>query len=125
MTDLEKVINAIQICYTLGHNCTECQFFSEDDCNDKLMQDVLALLKAQEPRVLTLDDALEADVCWLEKKGDDRVWPCKVGGGEKWVAVWRFDQETTVMRRDEYGKRFRCWTAQPTDEQRKAVKLDG
>lgn len=49
MTDLEKVINAIQICYTLGHNCTECQFFSEDDCNDKLMQDVLALLKAQEP----------------------------------------------------------------------------
>jgi hypothetical protein len=49
MADLEKVIKAIEVCYTLGHNCTECPLFSEDDCNDKLMKDVLSLLKAQEP----------------------------------------------------------------------------
>ena len=78
-------------------------------------------LKAQEPRVLTLAEALEADVCWLEKKGDDRVWPCKVGGGEKWAAIWRFDQEPMAVLRDEYGKLFRCWSARPTEEQRKAA----
>ena len=88
------------------------------------MENALSLLKALEPRVLTLDEAMVTDVCWLEKKGDDRSWPCEVGVGEKWVAVWRFDQETTVMRRDEYGKQFRCWSAEPTKEQRKAVKWD-
>ncbi len=48
MVDREKVIKAIEICYTLGHNCTECPLFSEDDCNDKLMHDALTLLKEQE-----------------------------------------------------------------------------
>lgn len=45
MPDREKVIKAIEICYTLGHNCTECPLFPEDNCNDKLMHDALALLK--------------------------------------------------------------------------------
>lgn len=48
MTDRGKVIKAIEICYTLGHNCTECPLFTEDDCNDKLMHDALTLLKEQE-----------------------------------------------------------------------------
>lgn len=90
----------------------------EGSGNDKTIDRAVKLLKEQEPRVLTLDEAMGTDVCWLEKKGDDRVWPCEIGGGEKWVAVWRFDQETTVMRRDEYGKKFRCWSARPTVAQR-------
>ena len=49
MTDREKIIKAIEICYTKGHKCTECPLFSEDDCNDKLMYDALTLLKAREP----------------------------------------------------------------------------
>ena len=56
MADREKVIKAIEICYTLGHNCTECPFFTVDDCNDKLMHDALALLKVQEWHMLTEDD---------------------------------------------------------------------
>ena len=51
MMDREKVIKAIETCYTLGHNCTECPLFPEDDCNDKLMLDALALLKEQEERI--------------------------------------------------------------------------
>ena len=49
MPDRRKVIKAIEICYTVGHNCTECPFNSEDECNDMLMRDVLALLREQEP----------------------------------------------------------------------------
>ena len=48
MADREKVIKAIEVCYILGHNCTECPLFFEDDCSDKLMHDALALLKTQE-----------------------------------------------------------------------------
>ena len=101
--------------------------FSEEQAEaaDKILRYVYSRIIAQPavpglPRVLTLDEALEADVCWLEKKGDDRVWPCKIGGGEKWAAIWRFDQEPMAVPRDEYGKLFSCWSARPTEEQRKA-----
>lgn len=102
--------------------------FSEEQAEaaDKILRYVYSRIIAQPavpglPRVLTLDEALEADVCWLEKKWDDRVWPCKVGGGEKWAAIWRFDQEPMAVPRDEYGKLFRCWSARTTKEQRKAA----
>lgn len=101
--------------------------FSEEQAEaaDKIIRYAYSRIIAQPavpglPRVLTLDEALEADVCWLEKKGDNRVWPCKIGCGEKWAAVWRFDQEPMAVPRDEYGKLSRCWSARPTDEQRKA-----
>ena len=49
MADREEIIKAIEICYTEGHNCTECPFFYKDECIDELMRDVLALLREQEP----------------------------------------------------------------------------
>lgn len=48
MLDREKIIKAIEICYSGKHNCTECELFYEEDCNDKLMRDALELLKEQE-----------------------------------------------------------------------------
>lgn len=48
MIDRGNVIKAIEICYTVGHNCTECPLFNGGECNDRLMQDALALLKEQE-----------------------------------------------------------------------------
>lgn len=47
-----EIIKAIETCYTVGHNCTECPLFAEDDCNDKLMRDALELLKEQEPKLV-------------------------------------------------------------------------
>ena len=49
MNDREKIIKAIEICYTEGHNCTECPLFDEDECNDMLMRNAMELLKEQEP----------------------------------------------------------------------------
>ena len=57
--DKEKVIKAIEICYTLEHSCTECPLFSEDNCNDKLMHDALALLNEQEERIGVLTRAIK------------------------------------------------------------------
>lgn len=47
MTNLDKVIKAIEICYTPEYNCSECPFFQEDDCDNKMMHDVLTMLKAK------------------------------------------------------------------------------
>lgn len=49
MADREKVVKAIEICYFGEHNCTECELFYVEDCNDKLMRDALELLKPVEP----------------------------------------------------------------------------
>lgn len=55
MTEREKVIKAIEICYSEKHNCTECELFYVEDCNNKLMRDVLRLLKEQEPKLVKVD----------------------------------------------------------------------
>ena len=57
MPDREKVIKAIEICNSEKHNCTECELFYVEDCNDKLMRDVLELLKEQESERVEIVDS--------------------------------------------------------------------
>jgi len=62
MTDVEKVIRGLECCIT--DRCEDCPY--EDICYgdnevelfDTLARDALALLKAQEPRVMTLEEVL-------------------------------------------------------------------
>ena len=51
----QEIIKIIERCYEVGYNCTECPLFSEDECEDKLMHDVLAFLKEQEAVVRCKD----------------------------------------------------------------------
>lgn len=69
----------------------------------------LALLKAQEPRLVTIDDFKDADEC-----GYITAW-CEASNG-------LFAECITVGALEE--KDFRYWTSKPTDEQRKAVKRE-
>ena len=92
------------------------------------VNDALALLKEQEPRVMKLEDvkAFGWDYCYLEEErlpgkeyrtvcGDYALtcitWPC--------VASMRIQYGD-----NNYGKKWRCWTAKPTDKQRQAVKWE-
>ena len=123
----KKALLGLECC--MDGRCQECPYYppgcggTSDDVpiRSAVIQDVLAALAALEPRVLTLEDALEADVCWLEIEGSDRVPPCRIGGGVKCVTIRRFDQVPEAALLDEYGKLFRCWSARPTEEQRKAA----
>ena len=81
------------------------------------------LLKEQEARVMTLEEvkAFDWDYCYLEEErlpgkeycGDYALtcitWPC--------VTSMRIQHGD-----DSYGKKWRCWSAKPTDEQRQEVK---
>ena len=86
----------------------------------------LELLKEQEPRVLTHDEAIalpEGTPVWFEEctdAGQTFLGPmiCHGNGlyGNRFMQV---DAKQLYWR----GRRF--WNARPTDEQRKAVKWDG
>lgn len=90
-------------------------------------EDALELLKEQEPRVIDISEiytAKKLDV-WLEDKSDI-VHPIMLIETEMTnKSQTAFFYPMLVRPIKAYGKTWRCWTARPTDEQRKAVKWDG
>lgn len=133
MTDREKVIKGLECCLNADVNDCEmdCPYFN--DCggfysnNTALIADALALLKAQEPRVMTLDElqALQRqDVVWLEDANKEAIIPGIVITALK--KEWQFMTFTGYsglfcVSCVDYGKRWRCWTSRPTEEQREAI----
>lgn len=117
MTDREKVIKGLECC-CIHVNCAAdggCPYRSEthENCLDTAIKDALALLKAQEPRVMTLEDFENNPSvdqygclpCWMEYREEPK---------------WDGWAEATVHTCVEHGRR--PWTSRPTDEQREAEK---
>lgn len=110
-------------------------------CIDKLMDCALALIQRQKarideleaarmPRILTLDEITKHDgpvyVTWQDpESGCWAVCPPKED-------IYRFREWDTLsfsggpvnQPKMKYGKTWRCWTQQPTKEQREAVPWD-
>ena len=118
MTDREKVIKGLECCLGKGQKrgmCEDCPYDTNAGrmkCNlGDMHVDALALLKAQEPRVMTLDEykALaekpkeERDPVWEEWHGLRSTWaiPNQAYGG--------------------YGTSWRCWTSRPDQATREAT----
>lgn len=113
----EKVINGLDCC--LEGLCEPCEYSGSKapgGCKDKLMCDALALLKAQEARLLTskdfsnspISDAGGAIPCWKESKSPTR----RSGWAVIVYARWLADTENGTSR---------YWTSRPTDAQREAT----
>lgn len=88
-----------------------------------IIDDIIALLKEKEPRVMTLEEAksLKQDtVVWYEHDGINRPRPRIVHYADDRCIVftdggkWQYDA-------DGYSSHWRCWTSRPTDEQREAI----
>lgn len=111
MADREKIMQWLKTC---ANGCEDgCPYEYKNlvyrvECKADLMRDALTLLKAQEPRVLTLEEAKKAEVCWLEERGYEPFATLEAG-------TWNPEK---------YGKSYRCWNHMPTEEQRKAVKWE-
>lgn len=96
-------------------------------CCAEAAREAAALLKAQEPRVIDISKiyaAKKLDV-WIEYKCENIVHPIML------IETEMTDKSRTVIFYPmlvrpikAYGKTWRCWTARPTDEQRKAVKWE-
>lgn len=144
MDKLEKVMKGLGCCsqgakepYTPTiRYCAECPYLkSEIPCTRALARDALELLKAQEPRVLQIKEMAFLGIAVfietngdLEGKGTDlflaipyiyAVSQNMLGG---YIAFVDGNTDVYDLQAIDYGKLWRCWTARPTDEQRKAVK---
>jgi hypothetical protein len=95
---------------------------------EELLTDALSLLKAQEPRIMTVDQMKSVKdyiPIWLEclVKNETILDPAflKFDG-----VVYHLLHETAVPDFDDrtYSKNWRCWTSRPTDKQREAVKWE-
>jgi hypothetical protein len=124
MIDVETVISGLECCVTgdLG-NCKECPYGIKA-CNE-LLKDAISLLKAQQPRVMTLEEVKRASGhdLFLEISGypDKMTYMTAItleSVGTKGISVYgnRFNFDRYNF--GNYG--WRCWTARPTDAQREA-----
>lgn len=134
MDDREKAVNALERVqsYIDNQQRTYASVFKGVNVqafDDMLsgIQTALALLKAQEPRVMTLEELPEWDGAFLveSRRKGDMVWA-------SWYAEYELYGETVTRMVDidgavndrakrMYGSEWRAWTSRPTDEQREAT----
>lgn len=130
MNDQEKRENAIKglECCRRGF-CFACRYNDgiEDarQCRQNLADDILALLKAQEPRVMTLEEVkkLDSDYYYLESmRSPGKELREIVGAYGLTCVTWpSITWARQTMGDSGYGKTWRCWTSHPTDAQREAT----
>ena len=126
MTEREKVIKGLE--EAVDWLSTETSMTVIDQW---VVRDALVLLKAQEPRVMTLDELetlQEDDVIWVEIKpvGDLTCISIemirfveKVQDPSTWFELHTTDSAGFYMTRKTTEPNWRCWTSRP-DEQRRA-----
>ena len=124
MPDREKAIKGLEHCCLDDEgypSCDGCPYGPPNvRCGGNLVADAFALLKAQEPRVMTLEEVHK----WILTDPDlrDPIYEetRKMYGGEWIDPLDDYDTGDIVG----YGETVRCWTSRPTDEQREAVEWD-
>jgi len=121
MTDREKVMWSLARCSCgVPDACSDCYYdnYPPRICVQHLTSDALALLKAQEPRVMTIDEV----GTWVMIDRVDRA-PIVVEVRNRFMA-WvvgdeYYDLPDSNLSRELYGKEWRCCTSRP-DEKRRA-----
>lgn len=142
MPDRERVIRALTFCCYDIHDgdCNlDCPYY--DACSvgspvPAVLYDALALLKEQEPRVMTLEEFKllpdESDV-FLEEIDCIVVAATISRQCEKWGArtdvTFFYGIESTSYESDEYynedyGRWWRCWTSRPSEQQMRDTKWE-
>lgn len=139
MPDLEKVVKGLDSCAKWmkendGDACDNCPYhhshfsYDDNDCYAALYNDAIALLKEQEARILDWDELEDwGNAVWLEND-EYECYIALIAKVGTYYATFvnvepgkfpRFD-----FLREFYKKEWCCWTAQPTNKQRKAVKWE-
>ena len=120
MTEREQVI--AELLY-LKHDCLE------GSATDQTLDKAIALLKAQEPRVMTMEKAQIAlhndDVVWVELKDKIICAGIRMDGTDYFTMQNNDVLDVTDFDSGEgaemYGKEVRCWTSRPDQATREAT----
>ena len=94
--------------------------FAYQAYNDALNMAIEAL-KAQEPRVMSLEEMPYAVFGWME--ASEQLVPCVLEDVyvDDTVGFASIEDGHDYMCASDYGKTWRVWTSRPTDEQREAT----
>ena len=116
MTDREKVIHDLE-------QCLDDSVVAVVPADT--VRDALALLKAQEPRALALEEIHRGMAVWLEDVDKADVILAIGGASAGGVKCFITEKDMSITPKDaEYGIRWRAWTQKPTEEQMEAVKWE-
>ena len=132
MADREKVIEHLKEIAEYFRGCRSNASFASKAENhfwelQNAASEAAELLKAQEPRVMTLKEIVSAECVWVEYATSGNIIIALPWNIELTDDTYNFIgmPNCFVEFRSLYGKEWRCWTFRPTDEQREAVKWDG
>lgn len=133
MAEREKVIAALEWCIEKPCN-PKCPYFTQEDKTQayclfkKIMPDALALLKEQEPRVMSFNELKFDTVYWIELK-DVMPWPVAMarmrGNPEYLVFVDYHGDKWDVSKYRIKEGGWRCWTSRPSPEQMRNTPWKG
>lgn len=139
MEQFKKVCKGLE-CHAHEGACGDgCPYYGKGICSEPLCADALALIRQQQERikeleagraarVMTLEEVHEMswDYCYLEEEViKDNVLQMYCGKHRIKCVTWPSIASCVLTFGDDaYGKRWRCWTQRPMDEQRKAVKWE-
>lgn len=141
MIKREKVLKGLEHCTSFGGTYTPCDGCPYDDaeehCQGKLLEEVLSLLREQEPRVMTKEEVREDHdrVVWIEYRafktpivGQYRgqvIWHNgQVGKWEQFVTT-SFADDYLHIESDRYGVSWRCWTSRPSERRMLETPWEG
>lgn len=87
----------------------------------------ICLLKEQRARMLTIEEIQPNELVYIEVPQSDEICPAFLVESD-WFEhrTWRTTGygATHYFLHDGYGRDWRCWSANPTDEQRQTVKWE-
>jgi len=143
MKSPSEVKRSLWVCYDeeADYPCKDCAYqdLGVTECFTKLAHDTYTLIDeletrikeleaAQTPRVMTLEEVHDMawDYCYLEEEViKDNILQKYCGKHRVKCVTWPSIASCVLTFGDDaYGKRWRCWTQRPTDEQRKAAEWD-
>ena len=128
MTDgakLEKISAGLK-CHFTG-DCDKCPYDHEYAdwmyvC-DELVEDATAWLDSMKPRVIPLEEIHRGMAVWLEDIDKKEVVLAIGGASCAGCKCFITEKDLSIAPKDvDYNRRWRAWTAPPTNAQRKAVK---
>lgn len=120
MIDREKVIAGLKKVWD-AFNSMEHELYAD------YVFDALELLRAYEPRVMTLEEIDDDDAYWFEERYGKKslgrnvlIHSIEEDAREPYITfVYTYGEASYKI--SEYGQTWRLWTSKPTDEQREAT----
>lgn len=119
--NINDVINGLDAALVQMHGCGR---YTPEDVEEleRRAWDALALLEAQEPRVMTLEEVQSCEnAMWIELLGNNGFYAFVLDSMKNGILEISTRTAYLSYYSKDYNNNWRCWTSRPTDEVRKAT----